>query len=131
MSILGALPVIGGLLDKLIPDKDARAAAQELLEQSEQSGELQLMLGQMEVNKVEASSGSLFRGGWRPAVGWVCASAMFYSFVLSPLLQFIVILLMDEPPTFPELSMGELMPVLMGMIGFGAMRMNEKIKGVG
>ena len=131
MSILAALPVIGRLLDKLIPDKDARAAAQELLQQSEQSGELQLMLGQMEVNKVEASSGSLFRGGWRPAVGWVCASAMFYSFVLSPLLQFIVILLMDKPPTFPELSMGELMPVLMGMLGFGAMRMNEKIKGVG
>jgi hypothetical protein len=131
MSIFAALPVIGGLLDKLIPDKDARAAAQELLQQSEQSGELQLMLGQMEVNKVEAASGSLFRGGWRPAVGWVCASAMFYSFVLCPLMQFIVILVMDEPPTFPELSMGELMPVLMGMLGFGAMRMNEKIKGVG
>ena len=131
MSILAALPVIGGLLDKLIPDKDARAAAQELLQQSEQSGELQLMLGQMEVNKVEAASGSLFRGGWRPAVGWVCVSAMFYSYVLFPFMKFVVILVMDKPPTFPQLSMGELMPVLIGLLGLGTMRMNEKIKGVG
>jgi len=130
VSILAAIPIIGGLLDKLIPDKSARAAAQELLLQTEQSGELQLMLGQMEVNKAEANSGSFFRGGWRPGVGWVCVTAMAYTFVLSPFMQFIVLLTTDNPPVFPELSMGELMPVLLGMLGLATLRTHEKTKGV-
>jgi len=131
VSILAAIPIIGGLLDKLSPDKSARAAAQELLLQTEQSGELQLMLGQMEVNKAEANSGSFFRGGWRPGVGWVCVTAMAYTFVLSPLMQFIVLLTTDNPPVFPDLSMGELMPVLLGMLGLATLRTHEKTKGIG
>jgi hypothetical protein len=30
----------------------------------------QLNLGQMEINKIEAASSSLFVAGWRPAIGW-------------------------------------------------------------
>ena len=72
--MLGALlPVIGKVLDRVIPDKNARKQAQEELERAEQSGELQLLLGQIEINKQEAAHKSLFVAGWRPAVGWTTA----------------------------------------------------------
>ena len=84
----------------------------------------------MEVNKVEAAHKSLFVAGWRPAVGWVCVIAMGYAYVLSPLMIFVVTLIMDVPPEFPELNISALMPVLMGILGLGAMRTAEKFKGV-
>ena len=47
----------------------------------------QLNLAQIEVNKAEAASGSFFKGGWRPAVGWVCAVAFAYHFILKDLTE--------------------------------------------
>ena len=34
----------------------------------------------------EAQSGSLFIGGWRPAVGWVCVLGLAYQFLAFPML---------------------------------------------
>ena len=62
---------VTGLLDKFIPDADEKARiAHELATMSEKHAQ-QLALSQIEVNKAEAASGSIFKGGWRPAVGWV------------------------------------------------------------
>ncbi len=63
---------VTGLLDKVIEDKDQKAAlAHEIATMSDQHAQEALM-GQLEINKAEASSGSLFKGGWRPFIGWVC-----------------------------------------------------------
>lgn len=123
MNLLAAIPILGKVLDRVIPDKNARAQAEELLKQSEQSGELQLILGQLEVNRVEAAHKSIFVAGWRPACGWVCALAMGYSFVAYP----IVLLWYPDAPT---LETGDLMTVLFGMLGLGGLRSYEKYKGV-
>ena len=123
-----------GLVDKFIgkfvKDKDLAAKLQAEARSEEFKGELSLLTGQMEVNKVEAAHKSLFVAGWRPAVGWVCVIAMGYAYVLSPLMIFVVTLIMDVPPEFPELNISALMPVLMGILGLGAMRTAEKFKGV-
>ncbi len=118
------------LLDKFIPDADEKARiAHELATMSEKHAQ-SLALAQIEVNKAEAASGSVFKGGWRPAVGWVCASAFAYHFVLQPILLFAVALTGTELPTLPEFDMSTLLPVLGGMLGIGGLRTYEKKKGL-
>ena len=83
MSILGSL--IGPatqLLDKVIEDKDEKnRIAFELSTLAERHAQ-ELAKGQLEVNKVEAASKSLFVAGWRPCIGWVCALGLFYNKIL-------------------------------------------------
>ena len=119
---------VTGLLDKFIPDADEKARiAHELATMGEKHAQ-ELALAQIEVNKAEAASGSIFKGGWRPAVGWVCASAFAYHFVLQPILLFVVALTGTELPTLPEFDMSTLLPVLGGMLGIGGLRTYEKQK---
>lgn len=122
MSLLAAIPIIGNILDKIIPDKNARAKAQELLEAADQRGEIKLLVGQLEINKVEAAHENLFVSGWRPFIGWVCGVGLFYNVLLSPFLD----IWFEMPVVDPAM----LYPVLMGMLGLGGMRSFEKAKGV-
>lgn len=122
MGILAALPMIGKVLDKIIPDKNARASAQEALEAADQKGELDLLLGQIEVNKVQAAHKSLFVAGARPFIMWVCGVALAYSTIAHPIL--------DIWFDMPKVDVSLLMPVLMGLLGLGGMRTLEKTKGV-
>jgi hypothetical protein len=79
---------VAGLLDKFVEDKDQKnALAHEIATMAERQAHESVM-AQIEVNKAEAASASLFKGGWRPAVGWVCALALFYHFILQPVLLF-------------------------------------------
>ena len=118
-----AVGVIGKVLDRVIPDKNARAAAKEALRAADQSGELQLLLGQLKINQVEAAHKSLFVAGWRPATGWICATGLAYNVVVAPFLGIFV----DVPAIDPSL----LYPVLLGMLGLAGARSFEKTKGIG
>ena len=119
---------VTGLLDKFIPDADEKARiAHELATMGERHAQ-EIALAQIAVNKAEAASGSIFKGGWRPAVGWVCASAFAYHFVLQPILLFVVALTGTQLPTLPEFDMSTLLPVLGGMLGIGGLRTYEKQK---
>jgi hypothetical protein len=121
---------VTGLLDKFIPDADEKARiAHELATMGERHAQ-EIALAQIAVNKAEAASGSIFKGGWRPAVGWVCASAFAYHFVLQPILLFVVALTGTELPTLPEFDMSTLLPVLGGMLGIGGLRSYEKKQGL-
>ena len=123
MAILSSLigPVTG-LLDKFIEDKDQKnALAHEISTMAERHA-LEIAKGQLEVNKVEAAHKSLFVSGWRPAVGWCCCLALLYNTILSPMLGIWFIV--------PEVDSSLLTPILMGMLGMGAMRSFEKSKGV-
>jgi len=131
MSLITSLvgPVTG-LLDKFIEDKDQKSAlAHEIATMGEKHAQ-EAMLAQLEINKAEAASGSLFKGGWRPFVGWICGFALLYHFILSPLIIFIVTLSGATIPPLPEFDMGSLMTVLLGMLGIGGLRTFEKQKGL-
>lgn len=131
MALLNALigPVTG-LLDKFVEDKDQKAAlAHEISTMADRHAQ-ELALAQVEVNKAEAASGSVWKGGWRPFVGWVCGTAFAYHFVIQPLAIFVVAAYGMEIPALPEFDMGQLMTVLMGMLGLGGLRSFEKSKGV-
>tara|TARA_X000001388_G_scaffold68884_1_gene56998 strand:+ start:744 stop:1139 length:396 start_codon:yes stop_codon:yes gene_type:complete len=121
---------VTGLLDKFIEDKDQKAKlAHEIATMGEKHAQ-QLAMSQIEVNKAEAASGSIFKGGWRPFIGWVCGLAFAYHFVLQPFLIFIFAYIGIETPDLPEFDMGTLLPVLGGMLGIGGLRTYEKQKGL-
>lgn len=126
--ILEVLNIGSKILDKVIPDPTAKAAAQLKLMELQMSGELSQMTGQMEVNKEEAKSTSKFIAGWRPFIGWVCGSAFAINFVVGPLIAFVGVSV-GNPIEIPKLDLTELMPVLLGMLGLGAYRSFEKVKG--
>ena len=118
------------LLDKVIEDKDQKAKlAHELATMADKLAHEQ-QLAQMAINKEEASSGSLFKGGWRPCIGWICGIAFGYHFVLQPVIIFVVALVGIEIPELPEFDMGTLLTVLGGMLGIGGLRTYEKQKGL-
>ena len=119
---------VTGLLDKVIEDKDQKAQlAHEIATMSDNHAQ-QALMGQLEINKAEAASGSIFKGGWRPFIGWVCGVAFAYHFVLQPLIVFGVTASGVDIPELPVFDMGSLMTVMMGMLGLGGMRSIEKLK---
>ena len=123
MSIVGSLigPVTG-LLDKFIEDKDQKAAlAHQIATMSERHAH-EAMQGQLEINKVEAAHKSLFVAGWRPAIGWVCMLGLLYNTIIANVLSIWI--------EVPEVDTTLLVPVMMGMLGLGAMRSYEKVNHV-
>lgn len=130
MSFLSFLPVISTILDKIIPDKGARAKAQEQLETLQTSGELELLKGQLLVNEAEASHTNLFVAGWRPAVGWVCASIFGYHYLFYPFLVLVLTTNGVDVSKVPTFDLNAIWPVLGGMLGLGGMRTYEKKQGV-
>ena len=121
---------VTGLLDKFIEDKDQKnALAHEIATMSERHAQ-ELALSQIEVNKAEAASGSVFKGGWRPFIGWVCGVAFAYHFILQPIILFAVLTAGIQLPPLPQFDMSQMMPVLLGMLGLGGLRTYEKKSGI-
>jgi hypothetical protein len=87
-------------------------------------------LAQIEVNKIEAASSSLFTSGWRPYIGWGCGTAFLYSAMFEPIMRFVAQVIFDYKGPFPQLDTNLTMQVLLGMLGLAGMRSYEKSKGV-
>lgn len=128
-ALIGSLAgPLFGLVDDLFTSDEEREAAKLKLLEMEQKGEL----AQIAVNMQEAKSEHLFVSGWRPAVGWVCVAAFAYTFILMPFGSFIALVSGMDPAllaALPDLDIGSMMPVLLGMLGLGAMRSYEKKSG--
>lgn len=130
------IPMLGNLMDRLFPDPKAAADAKLEVMRLAQSGELaqlnaelQLATGQIEVNKVEATSASLFVAGWRPAIGWICGAAFAFKFIGGPA-AFVLSQWAGHPITLPVFDFTEMSTILLGMLGLGGLRTVEKVKGV-
>lgn len=134
--ITGLIPVLGNLLDRILPDPKASAEAKLEVMRMAQAGELaqldadlKLATGQMEINKVEAASQSLFVAGWRPAIGWVCGAAFAFKFILGPA-AVVAMAMSGHPITLPVFDFTEMSTILLAMLGLGGLRTVEKVKGV-
>lgn len=127
--ISALLDVGSKVIDRVWPDPAQAASAKLELMKLQQSGELAQIAGQMDINKVEAANPSLFVSGWRPGIGWVCGAGFAVQFVVGPLAEW-GSALYGHPVKFPQMDMGTMMPLLLGMLGLGGMRTAEKIQGV-
>lgn len=118
---------IGNVLDRVIPDKNKRAEAQEQLQTLLTSQDFQIAIEQIKVNAIEAQSDSVFKSGWRPSVGWICSIAFALHFVIFPLLNWVIMLFGGQPILVP-FHMDTLLTVLLGLLGMGTLRTVEKMK---
>ena len=127
--VSAALDIGGKLIDRLWPDPTQAAAAKLELLKLQQSGDLAQITGQLEINKAEAQNSSVFVAGWRPAIGWVCAMALFYQYLVRPIAQGAFAAAGHPLPPLVGLD-DNLWQLLLGMLGLGGLRTYEKVQGV-
>jgi hypothetical protein len=125
-----------GLIDRLFPDPAAKAAAALELARMQQNGELAQLAAdtdlaklQIQTNIEEAKSTNWFVAGWRPAIGWVCGAGLAYAALVEPFARFAAKVWFGYVGEFPVINTDLTLQILMGMLGLGAMRSAEKIKG--
>ena len=127
--VTAVLDIGGKLIDRMWPDPAQAATAKLELIKLQQSGDLAQMTGQLEINKIEAANANMFVSGWRPAIGWVCALALLYQYLVRPLAVAVFAAVGHPLPTMPGLD-ENLWQLMMAMLGMGGLRTFEKVQGV-
>jgi len=135
-SIIEGVGKIAGDLVTTDKERAEMALEERKLDLEEKRIDQATDLAQVDINKIEAASTSLFVSGWRPAVGWIGVLGLAYQFLGYPLMQWCwafgqgydIIPKGLNPP--PDLQVEQLMTLLAGLLGFGGMRSFEKHKGV-
>jgi hypothetical protein len=117
------------IIDKIFPDANQAALAKLELAKMQLKGDLDTVVGQLEINKQEAAHPSVFVSGWRPFIGWVCGFSFAYKFLIGPIIQQISIAYGYNWPVVP-IDMEAMIYILGGMLGLGGLRTFEKVKGV-
>jgi len=131
LSIIQSVTSAGEkVLDTFVENKNDRAKAKEQLNIGILGAVSKENQGQLEVNKVEAGHRSVFVAGWRPGLGWVCTASFAWAFVLRPMVESIMVGFGVDTDLLPEIEIDEIKEILKGMLGLGALRTYEKIKGV-
>jgi len=133
------IPILGDLIKEIgetarefIPDADKKLELDHKfreLQDRVNEREHELLKGQIEINKEEAKNSNLFVAGWRPFIGWVSGGTLAYTWVGAPLLKWVADLT-GHIVSMPAVSADDIMPVVLAMLGIGAMRTYEKTKGV-
>lgn len=116
--------LVSGVVNRLWPDATETDKQKLTLALAQLDAEAKAQQAQLAVNQIEAGSSSVFTSGWRPFIGWVCGSGLFYQLLIRPLL------IGFSGHDFPPLELETLMTLLFGLLGLGAYRTAEKIKGV-
>lgn len=123
------LPMLGEVLDRIIPDKAEAAKARlemeaKLLEAATaQAGQ------QAAINQVEAANSNVFVSGWRPFIGWVCGAGLAWAFVVAPIASWLLVV-SGIRQTLPQLQVEYLMELIVALLGLGGLRTYEKLRGV-
>lgn len=141
-AISGIVKTVGGVIDDLTTSDEERAAAELEFEKLD----VQLATGQLEVNKEEAKHASMFVAGWRPAIGWVCAQALWFYYVPRAVMLTAVWAYgafktvaawngvgdMPALPAFPEMGIADILGLVGTMLGTATLRhretMNDKAR---
>jgi hypothetical protein len=115
--------VVGSVIDRIWPNKTEQ-------EKQQLQAAMLVIQGQLEVNKTEAASSSVFVAGWRPFIGWVCGAACAWNWIGLPMAKALLPLVTGLNITLEPADLTEMLPILMGMLGLAGYRTFEKTKGV-
>lgn len=113
--------LVSTVIDKIWPDKTEQ-------EKQQLAAAVAVVQGQLEINKEEAKSPSIFVAGWRPFIGWVCGSACAWNWIGLPMAKAALLIAgygLDIKPA----DLSEMMPVLLGLLGLGTLRTVERLNG--
>ena len=127
--IAALLPIIGSVLDRIIPDKNGAEKAKQEIETALIKNATELNIAQAETNKIEAAHRSIFVAGWRPCLGWVAALGFAWMFVIAPLLQWVMLVSGNALP-LPQFQTDVLLELTFAMLGLAGLRTYEKTKGI-
>jgi len=122
---------VGGIIDSLHTSEEEKAQAKIKLKEIE----AQINKAQSDINLADAKSvagglSGMLQRSWRPLIGMSCALAIFWEYVLKQFLMFVIATFSLETAPLPQLDMGTLMPLVMALLGMGALRTYEKKTGV-
>ena len=119
---VGAIADLAGtVINKIWPDKTED-------EKQQLAAAVMVVQGQIDINKEEAKSPSVFVSGWRPFIGWVCGAACAWNWIGLKIALFVAAYLGHALNMQPA-DISEMMPVLLGMLGLGGLRTVEKLNG--
>lgn len=121
----GVVTGLGQALDGLFTSDQERAAADLVMARLKQEPHRLQSL----ITLAEAQSAGVFKGGWRPYIGWTCGASLSWTFVVQPILTWVLAVFAPDVKPPPILD-NNLMELVVAMLGLGGMRMYEKIKGV-
>ena len=110
------------VIDKIWPNKSEQ-------EKAELQAAMLVVQGQLAVNQAEASNPSVFVAGWRPFIGWVCGAACAWNWIGLPVAKAGLFLFASVKLELSPADLSEMLPVLMGMLGLGALRSYDKKNG--
>lgn len=122
-------PILGPLLDK-IPDVNERNRLEKQAESNLLKAITSVVQAQIQVNMKEAEHPSVFVAGWRPAIGWICGAGLGWNYIIQPIIVWLSFLTGVDISNAPSLEIGELVTLLVGMLGLGTFRTYEKRVGV-
>jgi hypothetical protein len=117
---------LAAALDRFVETDEEKRAAAAVMEKIKQEPNR----WQAEINRVEAGHRSLFVAGWRPFIGWVCGLGLAWKFLLAPLMIYLAALSGAPPANMPEIQTGELIPLVLALLGLGGIRAWEKDRGL-
>ena len=120
--LTAGIDLAGTVINKIWPDK-SEAERQQL------AAAVQIVQGQLDINKAEASSSSIFVAGWRPFIGWVCGMGCAWNWIGLPVAKF-GLAVYGHPLALEPADLSEMMPLLLGMLGLGGLRTFEKTRRV-
>ena len=136
LLISGLFSAAQSLIERFFPDPEKKAAAQLELLKMQQTGELAQLAAetdlaklQIQVNVEEAKSTNWFVAGARPFIMWTCGVALAYVSIVEPVSRFVAKVWFGYVGDFPTIDTNLTMQILMGILGLGAYRTAEKIKG--
>ena len=120
--ITAGMDLAGTVINKIWPDKTEQ-------EKQQLAAAVSLVHGQLAINANEATNPSVFVSGWRPAIGWICGAACAWNWIGLPIAK-LGLALYGHPIELNPADIGEMMPILLGMLGLGGLRTMEKVNGV-
>ena len=126
MSISGigeVADLVTAVIGKIWPDKTEQEKAQI-------AAAVQLVQGQLEINKEEAKNPSVFVSGARPFILWMCGVALGYVSIVEPLCRFVATVIYGYTGAFPVIDTTITLQVLLGLLGLGGLRSFDKVNGV-
>ena len=141
-AVQGVLSKVGGAADSLYSYVTGNLPPEKQAEFDFKFAEFkqEINKGQLSINLAEANSGSNFRGGWRPALGWVCAlslGAYYIPQALAGAILWVVqcsYVMVDAKdigkvvlPSYPiAFNVGEIMGLVASLLGMAGLRSYDK-----
>lgn len=111
---------VGKAIDSIFTSDEERLTHQETIARLENAPHE--VMGKLSI--IEAQHRSIFVAGWRPAVGWICAAGIGFAFIVNPLLQ------RYTQGNAVEVPLDMILELVLAMLGMGALRTVEKVKGI-